>query len=460
MKVVHIKINKISIKTVLNCEIHMEANSHGSAKVVGIIDENSEESCMNTITSNSWFTIIGSDENRKEKNLFAGVIYESSLNNENGLLILTIELVGGTALMDVTKNTRTFQNTGLSYDSLYGIIDESYGAKHILYSGSGSIGNFTIQYGETDWEFIKRMAANRNTCILPSYKNESLQYYVGVPGGSSTGVDLNVTEYTIKKVLNDYYYKKSEESKAVGAINTLAYTFENREFLSLGSSVIINNRKLYIYKVDSTYVGGELVNKYEGRNINGFKVDKYNNYKIVGASIEGSVQAVSKEKVQVSLGTDVAGASIWFNYATVYSSPDGAGWYCMPEVSDSVRVYFPSEDGNDAYAINSVHVNGNDRSDPSKKFIKNKSNKQIEITNSSLKITNNKGMTIKLDDNEGISIISDKNILLEGKNDVQIISDTKSVILQAPESIKLKQGNTTLKLNKEISLEGSEVKLQ
>lgn len=30
------------------------------------------------------------------------------------------------------------------------------------------------------------------------------------------------------------------------------------------------------------------------------------------------------------------------NYATVYSSPEGGSWYCMPEVGDRVIIKFPN----------------------------------------------------------------------------------------------------------------------
>lgn len=33
----------------------------------------------------------------------------------------------------------------------------------------------------------------------------------------------------------------------------------------------------------------------------------------------------------------------FLNYATVYSSPEGGSWYCMPEVGDRVIVKFPDD---------------------------------------------------------------------------------------------------------------------
>ena len=70
----------------------------------------------------------------------------------------------------------------------------------------------------------------------------------------------------------------------------------------------------------------------------------YGNKKIIGASMKGNVTAVKKDTVKVVLMEDETGGwagQKWFAYSTIYSSPDGTGWYCMPEKGDSVRLIFP-----------------------------------------------------------------------------------------------------------------------
>lgn len=52
-----------------------------------------------------------------------------------------------------------------------------------------------------------------------------------------------------------------------------------------------------------------------------------------------------------------SGDKAFLNYATVYSSPEGGSWYCMPEVGDMVIVKFPDD------------IVGHDRTDRAGKFI-------------------------------------------------------------------------------------------
>lgn len=459
MRIVHVTVKNLRINTTLDFEMKMTINNHGYAHFVGIIDEKEEKNCAEYLLSRQWVTIEGIEESGEKIVLFAGVIIYYSIECINGLFTLNLELSGGTVLLDVQKNTRTFQNVGLSYDELYGIVDNSAGARHLMFSGNGSIGKFTVQYEETDWEFIKRMASRKNTCVIPCYDDEKIQYYIGV-GGKNTRENIEISEYKKERILNEYYYKSKEKIFECGEINTPNYNFISREFLKLGDKISLNGEKLYIYKVVSKFVGQELVNNYEARRIEGFQIKTFENYTIVGASFDGIVKAVQKEHVQISMSTDVAGNSIWFDYATVYSSPDGAGWYCMPEVGDSIKLYCPSEDTQKAYVLNGVHINSNDRTDPTKKSWKNVFNKQIELSEGAIKITNNKGMTVILDDKKGISIISDKNIYIEGEKGVEIVSDTDSIVMEAPKKIKLEQGCNSVILNNKISVAGSEVKLQ
>ncbi|RAZ94354.1 hypothetical protein DK853_35600, partial [Klebsiella oxytoca] len=79
---------------------------------------------------------------------------------------------------------------------------------------------------------------------------------------------------------------------------------------------------------------------------------------MAGTGLLGRVTAVEGDQVQISLEKDEnrenAGHK-WFAFSTVYSSPDGTGWYCMPEVGDTVRLSFPSEQPMEGYVSSAVH---------------------------------------------------------------------------------------------------------
>jgi hypothetical protein len=156
----------------------------------------------------------------------------------------------------------------------------------------------------------------------------------------------------------------------------------------------------------------------------------------------------------------------WFKYSTVYSSPDGTGWYCMPESNDRVRLYFPNEKEEDAYIISSIHKSlssGNSqgaRTNPDNKSLSTKYGKQVEMTPTTITMTNNKGMTVKIDDESGISIISDKDIVFESQGAITIASTEDTMSMSAVESIELVQGNAKMTMKGDVKIEGAKFKMQ
>ena len=136
--------------------------------------------------------------------------------------------------------------------------------------------------------------------------------------------------------------------------------------------------------------------------------------------------------------------------------------YCMPEEGDSVRLYLPNEKEKDGYIFSAVLVpiDGEARSIPDNKSLKSKYGKEVLFTPSLLRLTNNNGMSVEISDEDGITISSDKAVTIEAKEGVQIASLEQSIEVVAPESIVLKQGDTTLTMEDDIHLDGAQVHME
>ena len=207
---------------------------------------------------------------------------------------------------------------------------------------------------------------------------------------------------------------------------------------------------------------------------------------MIGASLDGTVTEVRGDVVRVSLRTDAkSGAGKWFSFSTVYSSPDGSGWYCMPEPGDEIRLYFPTEQEKHGYVISAVHLPvtqpqagaavaaadtqnpsagqaafgkqgkakknpGARRSDPMHKTICTSSNKMVDLSEHSIILDAGNGMSVVLDDEYGISIVSPKGVYIQSDacidisslNDrVEICGATSVNIAQEDSSIEVKESN-------------------
>lgn len=247
--------------------------------------------------------------------------------------------------------------------------------------------------------------------------------------------------------------------------DVIYYLYRTKEIYRLGQQINFNDKPMYIYKIKTEYYQAELIHTYYIKSLNGFLEPKTFNANAIGVSFYSVITAVEKDIVQISINDDEnkgGCGSRWFPYSTVYSTPDGTGWYCMPEIGDAVRIYIPMEDEAKAYVISSTHLTssaGDERVNPDFKSIMNKQKKEVLFTPDSLIFTNNNGMSVEILDDEGIKIISDKSIVFESDEAIEMVSTQSTITVLSPEQVVFKQGDTTTQLQKNIAFNGAQVHL-
>jgi len=278
---------------------------------------------------------------------------------------------------------------------------------------------FTVQYWETDWVFAKRLASRLHTFLVPADTHPGTRYYFGTPH-----IDGHVLDDSIDyKVVQDYHAadeKTRHGLEDAGMADALCYVVEHREIYAVGDLIKFQGMELCVEQIITTFPNQELVHTYYLRHKKGLRAPRFHNDKMIGASLDAQVIAVQKDEVQIQVtGDENTDQSIvqWFPFATVYSSPDGTGWYAMPEQGDQVRLYIPNHEEKEAVVFNALHVASGARSDPDIKSMRNKFGKEIRFTPNTLVMTNNAGMEISIIDDEGIRVESDKNIFIVSGGD-------------------------------------------
>lgn len=224
--------------------------------------------------------------------------------------------------------------------------------------------------------------------------------------------EIQSETYQMEQNCETYRKWAKEGVKDFTVADSVSYVLHTREIYSLGESVHFKGQDLIIGKITSWLKGQELYNEYQLiSKENGLLPIMYNP-KISGVSLKANVTAVEKTMVQVKIQQDENREnckSCWLDYATVYSTPDGTGWYCMPEIGDKVRVVFPDKDENNVYVASSVHVGAaGGRTNPEEKSWKNKQNKEILFTPDSIIMRNNKGLVLEMSDQNGIKMSSNR----------------------------------------------------
>ena len=202
---------------------------------------------------------------------------------------------------------------------------------------------------------------------------------------------------------------------------------------------------------------------YTLRREEGFYQEPYENDRLIGCSLMGKVKSVKQDKVRIRMDCeDIPGAcSKEYAYATVYSSPDGTGWYCMPEEGDQVRLYFPDETEDHGYVSSAVHLGVVDekRKNPEEKSIRTIYDKEVRFTPNQIRITNHKGMWILLDDRKGITIKSKQQISLTASDGISLTSQGP-ILVEGENGITLQENETMLMLQDGIRQNGLDIQFK
>ena len=461
----NIKIEPFDIIKLLSFNGEQEINEHGVITFTGIIPNEKETEYLSMAFGLTWIDIYILDPGGGEQLWFKGVITSLEIESDHEVKVLCVTAKTSSCLMDVSLHTRSYQDPGTTYDAVLATYTNDYpSGGFIMKKGSGeAIDDLIFQYRETDWEFTKRLASHFNTVLIPDCQAGGVKYYFGVESGG-TAATISTGTYKVKKDMVEYQYKTSRGAD-ITEIDALYYLLRYRDAYKLGEQIRLNDKPLYICRISTCLEGHELYHTYYLKTLAGFQVPKEFNLNTIGASFYGTVLEIEKDQVKITLSLDEnkdETGTRWFPYSTVYSTPDGTGWYAMPEIGDDIRMYIPDEDEAGAYVISSVHLEpsaSDERVNPDFKSIMNKHKKEVLFTPDSLIFTNNDGMSIQLLDDEGIKIISDKTIYIQSDENINIASTHDRIVIMAPDEMLFQQGETNTHLLENITFTGAQVHL-
>ncbi|MGN6714332.1 hypothetical protein [Anaerocolumna jejuensis] len=462
-----ISVNGFPFRKIIQILISHTVNDHGHAQVTGELDPATAQDFLKRVDEKMMVSITTKAEGQPS-NLFYGCVHNVSLQQETEYSKVTLQLYSMSRLLDMEKKNKTYQNTAKTYGQIIAGDISDKGDLHMMVSDK-AIGSLIMKYNETDWEFAKRMAAKLNAPLVSNISSPRPQLYMGLPPASKS-IAINKTAYS---------YGSDTGAYAQMSTGALPQDFggeqiESYEYGYVGDQISFGGKTGRIKSVQACLQDGILTMTYgmlagggtsagggggasagAGGGFAGIAAPSTPNVQASGKMMRGKVMAVSGDKVQAHL-TDVdggydGGGNWWFPYSTAYSSSDGSGWYCMPEVGDEVRVFFPSGNEGDAFAASSVCATP--PANPKHKSWKAPGGKEILLTDEGMYIIGKSGkIYINLTDEKGIEIHSDKdisissdaNIKINSSSEVQIVAKNQIVIGTEGAYLDLTENSATL----------------
>jgi Uncharacterized protein conserved in bacteria len=453
---------------ILSIDVEKEKNQHAILHVTAILSEDKAEEYLYT-TGTMTPVILGyQKEDTSLEILFRGIVTSVKIVRDGDVYYMDLYVQDNTWAMDIIKCSRSFQNVGMTTHQLISEVMAQYeGGSFKLEIPDEPIGKLVIQYKETDWEFLKRFVSRYGAVIIPDVRAAMVAYYVGIPEQGDI-YESSAFQYSMRKSMDEYLKIKENKWNDVDEIDYIVFQIKESKVLQVGDQVRLGEKNLHVEKANHILSDGILKNTYLLKRRNGFKCLESHNLEIIGASISGRVADVSRDKVMVDLEIDEVGkAAYWFPYSTMSASPDGSGWYCMPEKGDQVRVYFPTNEESESYAVSSIsgyQPSAGDTEDamsnPNVKYLQTASDQVIKFEENGIIINSGSGQaTIFLGNTGEVSLYGNNNINVTAQESLSLVSQSQ-LLLGAQESVTLKNeagANITLDSSGNISIAGSKI---
>lgn len=267
--------------------------------------------------------------------------------------------------MDIKKKSRSFQDTSMTYGALVSqIVGEYPHAECQILFADVPLGEIAVQYQETDWQFMKRILSALHVPFVCSEVRENLCVYAGTAQISSR-MDVISVESVWKDMGELAYWKEIGEEITDTEVISYRLKLDNR--IPLYADITFRSRQLTAEKIEYLTIGSTVYEFVTLKRKSGILQKPIYPMQLVGTAFEGIVKAVQGENIQIHLQIDDAYQGddcYWFPFSTPSASADGSGWYCMPEVGDRVRVYFPSKRTGDVIAISAVNDRVTEKESP------------------------------------------------------------------------------------------------
>ena len=141
-------------------------NCHAGLTLKILIEEEQRDELV-TMSSDAGVTVRELEKTNGQV-VFRGKLETVSARRENGLFYLYLEAWSYTMDWDRVKKSRSFQNGALTYMEVAQRVLSGYGQSGVTdhATGGACIPEFLLQYEESDWVFLRRLASHFGTYLL------------------------------------------------------------------------------------------------------------------------------------------------------------------------------------------------------------------------------------------------------------------------------------------------------
>lgn len=328
-----------SIVQVMDVKMTEGMNSHTCLQITAICTDNEQNEFLNRPVEHEIVQAGHIKEGTQKKPFFTGRIQEISLTYEKGQMTVILTAISMTQAWDIVKRRRTFQNIDSTYEEvIYQVLSFYPNASWIsAVNTKTKIPGFLLQYDETDWEFLCRLASHFEAYIMEEPSREVGQIYFGIPE-LNRGNEVDSDYYQISQSIDKYQQYAENVSHGMMLQDNLNWMISSRNAYKLGETVLWKYISCQIIRVCMKVRESEILYSYGLGRSAGVKSRYYGNRNISGLSLPATIRERNGNRLRVQFAIDPeykAENNFYFTYAIETTS-----WYCLPEIGSTVHIYF------------------------------------------------------------------------------------------------------------------------
>lgn len=381
--VTRLSVSPFVVESIVEMKVEQSLNQHASMYLKGIIPKESGDSGVMDTDDSTVITVSDQDGV-----IFSGLVQDIRASFEGQVYYLEVWAVSFSIKADTDVISRSFQDAGMNYQQIGDLMAGENELSMSMEASPLSIHNLLLQYQETNWEFLKRIASHNHSVLLPSV--EEPKFYFGIPKGNDKGSLLSY-RFSVGKNIRRYrrHFGAGVDVSSEDSLEYIVHADDS--VLAIGDMVDYGGTALFVREARIHLADAVLTCRYVLCPENGLKVPAVSNPHITGLTLAGQVLEVNQDTVKVLLCVDESQDSATayaFPYMTPYSAENHTGLYLMPETGDVVNIQFPTEDESLAVALSSYRQADSDKTgDPNVKYLRTPHDKEIKISEDEILIT-------------------------------------------------------------------------
>lgn len=427
----------IEFTHILNLSFSMRANQHGVMHLQGYINvDSASTACLQDFEGQDFclFT-LHEPTARERKPTFRGTADKFQVIRSGEVFLAKGQIIGATAELDITLKSRSFQNVDMTYRQVVEEIlrDTPNAFADFSDVADQAIGKPLIQYEETDWAFIKRLASMLGTQLIPDATTPFPRFSFGPVSKSSK--ELTADEHTL--TMDERFYELGSSLAGMYKPDFFCYLVPSYQFVQFGAQVVFKEESMVICEQDATLQDGELLYSYKIGHTGWFSQQEIKNEKLIGLSLPGTVIDTDREVVRLNLDIDAGRNAGIYPFSWIPES--GNIMYCMPKLGTRASLYLPSYDTGESVAITSPRTNGdtcNDMTDPQMRALTTEHGKKMLLFPQSMTFSGGfpgETLQMKFDDIKCMSLESTRAIQIVAKLQIEIVAPR--VALNTPQQL-------------------------